>query len=165
MTKKTEEIRKVIADAEAIIRKAKEDLLELECDGIQLKPSILQQDKIIYGEFDGSCMLAEDGKRYPVPANYSSKSNLIQGDGLKLTITGDGRFVYKQIKPQPQRRMIGVIAEDGHGDLVAYANEKFFKILDVSVTYFKLQIDDQVAMIVPRDREATWCAIESVISK
>ena len=32
-------------------------------------------------------MIGPDGKNYPVPANYASKSKLIEGDILKLTIT------------------------------------------------------------------------------
>src|SRR5690606_16926125 len=42
--------------------------------------------KIIEGVFDGENMVDDAGKKYPVPANYASKSKLVEGDMLKLTI-------------------------------------------------------------------------------
>ena len=58
--------------------------------------------KVIEGVFDGQNMVGSDGKTYPVPANYASKSKLVQGDILKLTIAEDGAFLYKQIGPIPR---------------------------------------------------------------
>ena len=37
-------------------------------------------------------------KRYPIPANYASKSKLVQGDRLKLIILESGTFIFKQIE-------------------------------------------------------------------
>ena len=45
------------------------------------------------GVFDGQNMMGPDGKKYPVPANYASKSKLVEGDVLKLTISDDGSFI------------------------------------------------------------------------
>ena len=36
--------------------------------------------KVIEGVFDGQKMIGPDGKEYPVPANYASKSKLVEGD-------------------------------------------------------------------------------------
>src|SRR5690606_9166651 len=52
-------------------------------------------DKIIEGVFDGQLMIDSQDNEFPVPANYASKSKLIPGDILKLTITKDGTFLYK----------------------------------------------------------------------
>ena len=52
-------------------------------------------------------MVGSDGKNYPVPANYASKSKLVQGDILKLTIADDGAFLYKQIGPIPRKQVVG----------------------------------------------------------
>ncbi|KKU38866.1 MAG: 50S ribosomal protein L7/L12 [Parcubacteria group bacterium GW2011_GWA2_46_39] len=70
-----------------------------------LKPSVgsVQRTEtgavIIEGVFDGQNMVGPDGKLYSVPANYASKSKLVEGDLLKLTISPDGSFIYKQIGP------------------------------------------------------------------
>ena len=52
---------------------------------------------VIEGVFDGQHMIGPDGKKYSVPANYASKSKLVEGDILKLTIDRQGNFIYKQI--------------------------------------------------------------------
>src|SRR3989339_2130992 len=44
------------------------------------------EDKIIEGVFDGQNMIGPKTKVFPVPANYASKSKLVEGDILKLTI-------------------------------------------------------------------------------
>ena len=61
--------------------------------------SVSEGGKVIEGVFDGQNMIGPDKKQYPVPANYASKSKLIEGDVLKLTIAEDGSFIYKQISP------------------------------------------------------------------
>ena len=59
-------------------------------------------------------MIDASGQMYPIPANYASKSKLVEGDGMKLTITDDGKFIYKQIAPVDRRTVKGVlIQEDG----------------------------------------------------
>ena len=52
---------------------------------------------IVEGVFNGQIMIGPDGKQYSVPANYASKSKLVEGDILKLTIDKDGSFIFKQI--------------------------------------------------------------------
>ncbi len=61
-------------------------------------------------------MIGADGKQYPVPANYASKSKIVEGDMLKLTITPEGSFIYKQIGPVERRRLIGVVNQDADGN-------------------------------------------------
>lgn len=51
----------------------------------------------VEGKFDGTFMVATDGKMYPVPMNYASKTKLIPGDMLKLRIMEDGKLIYKVI--------------------------------------------------------------------
>ena len=58
-----------------------------------------QGSVIIEGVFDGQNMVGPDGKLYSVPANYASKSKLVEGDMMKLTISPDGSFIYKQVGP------------------------------------------------------------------
>ena len=44
--------------------------------------------RVVEGVFNGQNMIGGDGEEYPIPANYSSKSKLVEGDILKLTIDG-----------------------------------------------------------------------------
>lgn len=45
------------------------------------------EGKSIDGVFDGENMVGEDGNPYPVPPNYASKSKLVEGDLMRVTIT------------------------------------------------------------------------------
>ncbi|MBP9827069.1 hypothetical protein KBC99_01150 [Candidatus Saccharibacteria bacterium] len=118
--------------------------------------------KIIEGMFDGQNMIGPGDKTYPVPANYASKSKLVEGDTLKLTISDDGSFIYKQIGPVERKKLIGrIILQDG--TYMVEAGGKHFSVLFASVTYFKAQPGDEVTVVIPADREAHWAAIEAVI--
>src|SRR3990172_8798087 len=55
--------------------------------------SSFDDNKVIEGIFDGQKMIGPDKKEYKVPENYSSKSKLVEGDVLKLTIAEDGGFI------------------------------------------------------------------------
>ena len=100
-------------------------------------------------------MIGPDGKNYPVPANYASKSKLVEGDILKLTIADDGGFIYKQIGPIERRQIIGTLVQHD-GAYYVEANGREYRILLASVTYFRIKEGDQVTIIVPEDNpEAT----------
>ncbi len=125
--------------------------------------SVSEGGKVIEGVFDGQNMIGPDGKQYPVPANYASKSKLIEGDVLKLTISDDGSFIYKQIGPIERRKIIGLLTKDDKGDYRIVAEGKAYKVLLASLTYFKAEMGDQVTVVVPKDADSTWAAVENVI--
>jgi len=108
-------------------------------------------------------MVGSDGKMYPVPANYASKSKLVQGDILKLTIADDGTFLYKQIGPIPRKQVVGTLKlENGH--YFVDVNGRQFRVLLASVTYFKAKPGDQVSVNVPEDDSTTeWAALEAAL--
>lgn len=118
---------------------------------------------IIEGVFDGENMIGPDGKQYSVPANYASKSKLVEGDILKLTITGRGTFVYKQIGPIERIRIIGELEKNSDDLFVVNSEGKRWKILPASVTYFKGKIGDEVVLLVPKAGESKWAAVENII--
>jgi hypothetical protein len=120
--------------------------------------------KIIEGIFDGQNMVDPEGQTYPVPANYASKSKLVEGDGMKLTITDEGKFVYKQINPV-DRRMVGgvLIQEDGQYKILSEG--KSYRVLLASVTFYRAEVGDQVTIILPKDDDAIWGAVENVMPK
>jgi hypothetical protein len=105
-------------------------------------------------------MFGPDSKKYPVPANYASKSKFVQGDVLKLTIEDDGSFVYKQIKPIDRKRLVGSLLFE-NDQYKVLAGGRAYKVLLASVTYFKLKPGDSVTIAIPNSEEAEWCAIES----
>lgn len=123
-----------------------------------------ERGKVIEGLFDGQSMVGPEGKIYPVPANYASKSKLIEGDILKLMITPDGTFIYKQIGPIERKKCIGRLVID-NGQYRAEVGERSYKLLFASITYFKAKPGDELALVVPKDNEdSTWAAVEAVIS-
>lgn len=127
--------------------------------------TVSEGGKIIEGVFDGQNMVGPDGRMYPVPANYASKSKLVEGDVLKLTISSDGSFIYKQIGPVERKRIIGVLVQDERGDYRVVAEGKSYKVLLASLTYFKAEPGDQVTLIVPEEGDASWAAVENVMKQ
>lgn len=127
--------------------------------------SVSEGGKIIEGVFDGQNMIGPDGKQYPVPANYASKSKLVEGDVLKLTIADDGSFIYKQIGPVERKKMLGLLVQDERGDYRVLAEGKPYKVLLASLTYYKAEPGDEVTIVVPADSETAWAAVENVIKK
>lgn len=118
--------------------------------------------QIIEGVFDGQNMIGPNEKIYTVAVNYASKSKLIPGDQLKLTIQANGAFLYKQIGPIERKHVKGVVSlEDGEYRILAEG--KSYKVLLASVTYFKASIGDEVTFIIPAQGDSDWGAIENVI--
>jgi hypothetical protein len=167
-------IAQMIESAEKNIQSAKQLLREMmggrvvdtsELTRKAQTMSVSEGGKVIEGVFDGQNMMGPDGKQYPVPANYASKSKLVEGDTLKLTIADDGSFIYKQIGPIERRKVMGVLMQDEKGEYKVIAEGKTYRVLLASLTYFKSEPGDQVTIILPQDAEATWGAVENVIKK
>jgi hypothetical protein len=127
--------------------------------------TVSEGGKVIEGMFDGQNMIGPDKKQYPVPANYASKSKLVEGDILKLTIADDGSFIYKQIGPIERKKMLGVLLVDEKGDFKVLAEGKPYKVLLASLTYFKAEAGDEVTIVVPQASASDWAAVENVIKK
>lgn len=122
--------------------------------------------RIIEGVFDGQNMVGPDGKQYSVPANYASKSKLVEGDVLKLTITRDGSFIYKQIGPVERQRQIGALIRDEvTAEYKVDIAGRQYKVLLASITYFKGEAGDDAVILIPKDGETRWAAVENIIKK
>lgn len=161
--KQIKRLKSLIQDAETNLAAAQELLISLVGEDPVVKKSAVEDaaGKVIEGVFDGQSMVGPDGKNYPVPANYASKSKLVEGDVLKLTIADDGGFVYKQIGPTPRKQVIGTLVQHD-GNYYVEVSGKEYRILLASVTYFKLSLNDQVSIIIPEDNpDATWAAVEA----
>ena len=163
--KQIKRLKALLAEAETSLGAAKELLVSLVGNDGVVAPADTEDNigKVIEGVFDGQNMVGSDGKTYPVPANYASKSKLVQGDILKLTIADDGAFLYKQIGPIPRKQVVGVLSQrDGHYYVTAGKDE--YRVLLASVTYFKAKSGDQVSVNVPdSDVKAEWAALEAAL--
>jgi hypothetical protein len=163
--KQIKRLRALIQEAETNLAAANELLISLVGDDAKIAPVIQDENlgKVVEGVFDGQNMVGSDGKTYPVPANYASKSKLVQGDILKLTIADDGTFLYKQIGPIPRKQVVGQLKlENGH--YFVDVNGKDYRVLLASVTYFKAKPGDQVSVNLPEDdSSAEWAALEAAL--
>lgn len=125
------------------------------------------QDDGIEGVFDGERMIGNDGKTYQVSANYASKSKLVEGDPLKLYITPDGKFFYKQLGPVERKNVAGVLRAEGNHYVVDGEDGFVYNILTASVTYFmslfNLRAGDRVMLTVPAETQAQWAVIDNVL--
>ena len=168
-------IKEMLESAESSLRSAKQMLSEMSSEGGKSQYEAManklgtmgksaESEQILEGIFDGQKMLGPDQKEYSVPANYASKSKLIPGDVLKLTIADDGSFLYKQIGPVERKRIVGTVTYDD-GQYRVIAEGKSYKVLLASVTYFRAEIGDKVTLIVPELEDSEWAAIENVLPK
>lgn len=164
--KQIKRLKALIQEAETSLGAAKELLVSLVGEDPDVTRSLSSEEtlgKVIEGVFDGQNMVGSDGKTYPVPANYASKSKLVQGDILKLTIADDGSFLYKQIGPIPRKQVVGVLTQE-NGHYYVDVNKKQYRVLLASVTYFKAKPGDQVSVNVPEDdSHAEWAALEAAL--
>lgn len=163
--KQIKRLRKLLGEAETSVAVAKELLISLVGEDIESvsAPEDEPAGKVIEGVFDGQNMIGPDGKTYPVPANYASKSKLVQGDILKLTIADDGTFIYKQIGPVPRKKVIGKLVQKAGHYYVDVGGQEY-RVLLASVTYFKAQPNDQVTIVIPEEENCEWAAIEAAIT-
>ncbi len=119
----------------------------------------------IEGYFDGEQMLASDNQVYEVPTNYASKSKLVEGDSLRLTISPNGQFVYKQIGPVERRRLVATLEQGSDGYYYAVCGEQRWRLLKASVSYFRAEPGDRIAILIPKDKPSQYAALEKLVSE
>lgn len=151
--------RKLLDDLMNGVAVDKDFSVEQRAEGL----AIDKEARVIEGVFDGENMIGPDKNHYPVPANYASKSKLVEGDILKLTIAGDGSFIYKQIGPIERRKVIGRLEKIPGGAFQVTAPEGKFRVLLASVTYFQAEEGDDITLIIPKTNKSVWGAVENVI--
>lgn len=165
-------LRQMIERAQKQIDTAQKMLARLEAgEEVSVADSIAprrsntgEEGEIVEGVFDGINMIGSNGRTYTIPANYASKSKLVEGDVLKLTISDDGSFLYKQIGPVERKRLRGALMQDEDtGEYSVMAQGNTYKVLTASITFFKGEIGDEVIILVPSDKQSHWAAVENVI--
>ncbi|MBU0981697.1 hypothetical protein KKC94_03300 [Patescibacteria group bacterium] len=172
MTEETLDLQKalrMLETAEASLKTARQILENLSPESIPKKdhPTDLHSyeeadNQIVEGFFDGQNMIGPNERIFPIPANYVSKSKLVEGDKLKLTILPNGTFLYKQIEPVDRAILKGtLIKEDGQYRVTT--DEGVYKVILASVTYYKGKVGDEVTIVVPENKNSQWAAIEAII--
>ncbi len=164
-------IHQRLDEAERNIQYVRQTLDEEEAGSVGVTPKPrsvsdeIEGERVVEGVFDGKNMQGNDGEEYPVPPNYASKSKLVEGDVLKLTIGADGSFLYKQIGPIERRRVVGTLVVDEQGNFGIQTPEKTYGVLLASVTFYHAEEGDEVTVLVPENGDAEWGAVEHVIHK
>lgn len=165
--RKLKELKTLLDEAEEKVAAAKRILFEQvyqeQAEGLETGENA-GPNTIIEGVFDGEEMIDSAGKKFPVPPNYASKSKLVAGDKLKLTIAIDGTFIFKQIGPTDRKRVIGKLSES-NGRYFVNVEGKKFQVLQASVTYFHAAPSDEVTIIIPKVGESAWAALENCLGK
>ncbi len=160
--KELEKVKRLLDRAEADIREAKSALFTADLAS-KAKGLLSSEGQAVEGVFDGVAMIGDKEKSYQVPANYASKSKLVTGDVLKLTILDDGSFVYKQIGPVKRTKLVGNLIEIDSGKYVVRVDENEYRVLPASVTYFKANTGDKLTILVPEDKVSEWAAVENIL--
>ncbi|KKW41996.1 MAG: 50S ribosomal protein L7/L12 [Candidatus Magasanikbacteria bacterium GW2011_GWA2_56_11] len=121
-------------------------------------------ERVIEGVFNGEKMVGPDGQEYHVPPNYASKSKLVEGDIMKLTITSSGSFIYKQIGPAARARVIGILEQNPDTRRwFAAVGSRRYKVLTASVSFYQGKSGDQIVLLVPENGASDWGAVENII--
>ncbi len=120
------------------------------------------KSKVIEGVFNGKGMIGSDKKIYPVPANYASKSKIVEGSKLKATIKADGSFQYKIIDEIDFDMMTGTLIKDGDRFTVI-TQSGLYQVIPASVTYLQAKIGDRVSIRVPQGIKATYATIDALV--
>lgn len=131
------------------------------------QPGSSSADQSVEGIFDGERMMDENGKCYQVSPNYASKSKLVEGDPLKLYITPDGKYFYKQLGPVARKTVPGTLRQEGNHYVVDTDDGNTYSILTAAVTYYmslyNTKAGDRIMVIIPADRPAHYAAIENIL--
>ena len=118
--------------------------------------------KVVECLFDGMFMIWADGKKYPVPANYSSKSKLISNDLLKLKIMPDWKLVYKLIWPATRKYIRATVSKYNDWKFIAIWDDwKTYNLNSAATSFFKVKLGDEISIIVNAEWKWDYAAIES----
>ena len=169
----TQLILQALAAAESSINLAKQLLssstgvampvasLRQSSGAVETQPSSRSLPGII-GKFDGEFMTSADGKKFPVPANYASKSQIVFGDTLKLIDSPDGHRMFKQIERVKRARATGVLAKKD-GRFCVVTSDGSYKVLPSSVSFHSGLEGDEVIILLPlNEKHVPFAAVESI---
>lgn len=173
MSNKIALINQALSAADSSIKLARQLLIEIE-SGSALSshkgtnpsyPSAGGPEKpLVTGVFDGENMVTGTNEKFPVPANYASKSMLVVGDTLKLSDEG-GEKRFKQIEHVKRYRTTGILTKK-EGKFRLVTPEGSFKVLPASVEHFNGEVGDEAVAFLPASNlSVAYAALESIAKK
>ena len=169
-------IRDFIATSEKSLKSAKKLLNDLAKQNdidlntqVQLSTKWLHSysdadSKIVEWVFTWEEMLGSDWNKYPIPSSYASKSKMVQWDRLKVTIDWSWKMTYKQIWPIEREVRTGLVTEN-KGKFEVVCDWDVYALLTAAVTHSKAEIWDSISVLLPKGKQASFAAIDSVIPK
>lgn len=122
------------------------------------------EDKVVEWVFTWESMFGSDKSIYPVPQNYASKSHLVQWSKLKAIIKPDWKILYKIIEEIEYETQVWILTKN-KDKFQVIVDWKSYNVLLAAVTYFKCELWDSVSVRIPKWKDATYAAIETVIPK
>ena len=116
------------------------------------------------GVFDGQYLIAQDGRKTEVPANYAAKSKLVYGDILKV-FTDSGKQIFKQIDKVERKQVEGVLAKK-EGKWYLLSDDGSYKISDISAEYNNAELNDKALALIPRENtNVPFAALDKIIKE
>lgn len=118
---------------------------------------------ILTGFFDGVKLVTDDHFDYPIPSNYISKSMLVPGDLLKLSIHSDWSMIYKVIKAAPRIHIRWILHRKENQFLALWSNNLNYKLNTAAITFHRAQCGDEVCLVINEESKYHYAALESII--
>ena len=159
--KKYENIKNLLQSALNQIEKVQNSIENLEQED---RRTHYQSIPGTEGVFDGQYLVAQDGRKTEVPANYAAKSKLVYGDILKV-FTDSGRQIFKQIDRVERKKIEGVLAKK-EGKWYLLADSGSYKISDASAEYNKAELNDRASALIPAENpKVSFASLDVVFKK
>lgn len=121
----------------------------------------------VVGTFDGEYIQLQDGRRFPIPPNYASKSMLVAGDTLRMTedTSGGEQHRFKQIAKIERAKATGILTrKDGKFEVVC--EDGSFKVLAAAIKHFEAQPGDLLTIQFAKNHlKGSWAAVEKLASQ
>lgn len=158
ISNEVKKIEKLLRNAENSIEKARRVL-----DSVKRKTEKSYEDVPgVEGTFEGLFLSGEDGKKYPIPPNYSAKSMLVFGDKLKM-VEENGKTLFKQIDKVDRVEVEGMITKkDGKWHVLTEAGSH--EVLETAADYRKAEVNDEALVLLPKNNPAApFAALDKVI--
>ena len=144
--KKYENIKNLLQSAMNQVEKVRNAVENLEQEE---RKSHYQNIPGTEGVFDGQYLVAEDGRKTEVSANYAAKSKLVYGDILKV-FTDSGKQIFKQIDRVGRKKIEGILTKK-EGKWYLLADTGSYRVSDVSADYNKAELNDKASAFIPAE--------------
>jgi len=117
----------------------------------------------VEGVFKGKFMEGADGKKYQVPENYASKSELVYGDRLKVIEREEGNW-FKQVTKVDRKEITGILAKSGEDGWKLVVEDSSYDLLPAAVSFYKCQEGQEVYGLIPANVSgATFATFKGLV--